>query len=98
MTDIYTRIDEAMIMSGLTSSQIKAIQDGAPIFGDNGQLDSLGLVRLISAVSSNFQDLEVDMFDMMEDLDVEAVDAFANRESIHAFVSRFVTAPAATVA
>lgn len=90
MTDIYTRIDEAMVISGLKPAQIEAIIAGAPIYGDSGQVDSLGLVRLISAVSSSFEDIGVDMFDMMADLDVEAVEAFADRASIHAFVSRFV--------
>ena len=98
MTDIYSRIDEALIMSGLKPAQIAAIQGGAPIYGDNGQVDSLGLVRLISAVSSSFEDCGVDMFDMMADLDVEAVEAFADRASIHAFVSRFVTGAESRVA
>jgi acyl carrier protein len=98
MTDIYSRIDEALIMSGLKAAQIEAIKAGAPIYGDNGQVDSLGLVRLISAVSSSFEDRGVDMFDMMADLDVEAVEAFADRASIHAFVSRFVSETESEVA
>ena len=92
MTDLYSRIDEAFIMAGLQPQQISAIQSGAPIFGDNGQVDSLGLVRLISAVSSSFDDMGVDMFDMMADLDVEAVDAFASRETVHAFLTRVLAA------
>lgn len=90
MIDIYARIDDALAMSGLKPAQIAAIKSGAPIYGDTGQVDSLGLVRLISAVSTGFQELDIDMFDMMADLDVEAIDAFADRESIHAFLTRFL--------
>ncbi|WGW04521.1 hypothetical protein [Tropicibacter oceani] len=90
MTDIYSRIDEALLMCGLQPAQVVAIKAGAPIYGDNGQVDSLGLVRLISAVSTGFQDMGVDMFDMMADLDVEAIEAFADRDSIHAFLMRFL--------
>lgn len=98
MTDIYTRIDEALIMTGLSTKQVVAIQAGAPIYGDNGQLDSLGLVRLISAVSTGFEDQGVDMFDMMTELDVEAIEAFASRESIHAFLTRVLASRQTEVA
>lgn len=90
MIDIYSRIDEALAMSGLQPAQLAAIKAGAPIYGEAGQVDSLGLVRLISAVSTGFQELDIDMFDMMADLDVEAIEAFADRESIHAFLTRFL--------
>lgn len=98
MTDFYTKIDDALIMAGLSSAQVSLIKAGAPIFGDAGQLDSLGLVRLISAVSTGFEDVGVDMFDMMFDLDVEAIDAFATRDTIHAFLTRVVGTQLSAVA
>ena len=88
MTDIYSRIHKALVMAGLDKRQIVAIRAGVPIYGENDQMDSLGLVRLISAVSTSFDDLGVDMFYMMADLDVEVVEAFANRDSVHAFLCR----------
>ncbi len=92
MQNVYARIDDALIMAGLPASQITQIKAGAEIYGDNGLIDSLGLVRLISAVSTGFEDMGVDMFDMMAELDVEAVEAFANRESIYAFLARILPA------
>lgn len=90
MNTLFDKIDDAMIMSGLTAQQVNQARAGAAIFGDNGLLDSLGLVRLISAVSTSFEDVGIDMFDMLVDLDVEAVEAFASRQSIHDFLTRVV--------
>lgn len=98
MTDIYSRIDEALTMAGLHPTQIASIRAGGTIYGEDGQVDSLGLVRLISAVSTGFEDLGVDMFDMMADLDVEAVEAFADRDSIHSFLARVLAQRPAEVA
>lgn len=92
MQEIYTRIDDALTMAGLHSKQVAEIQAGAQIYGDTGMVDSLGLVRLISAVSTGFEDMGVDMFDMMAELDDEAIEIFADRASIHAFLVRALPA------
>ena len=92
MQEIYSRIDEALVMAGLTGDQVKQIKAGARIYGTDGQVDSLGLVRLISSVSTGFEDFNIDLFDMMVDLDVEAVEAFADRNSIFEFMMRIIRA------
>ena len=82
------KIAEAMVMAGLTPRHVAEAQAGAAVYGHDGMLDSLGLVRLIGAMSGSLEEHGVDMFDMLQALDVEAVDAFASFASIRTFLGR----------
>lgn len=95
MPDVRTRILDALAMAGLSPSEITAVKGGTPIYGDAGIVDSLGLVRLVSAVSSSFEDLGVDMFDLLLEFDLEAASAFATLPAIEGFLSRTLGSPAA---
>jgi len=91
-------IRDAMIMAGLQPGQIEEITAGGAIFGETGQLDSLGLVRLIGALGQTLEERGIDLFDMMQVLDLEATDAFASLASIRAFVLRILADTPAEVA
>lgn len=88
------KIAEAMEMAGLSARNIAAAQAGATVYGDDGMIDSLGLVRLIGAISGSLEEHGVDMFDMLQALDVQAVDAFASFASIRAFLDQVLTSSA----
>lgn len=83
-------IGDAMVMAGLHPHQIQRIADGGPIYGDGGEVDSLGLVRLIGALGQTLEEHGIDLFDMMQVLDIEAADAFASLASLEAFVTRIL--------
>ena len=95
MPDVRARILDALAMAGLSSSEIAAVKGGTPIYGDAGIVDSLGLVRLVSAVSSSFEDFGVDMFDLLLEFDLEAASAFATLPAIEGFLGRALTPRAA---
>lgn len=90
MINLDSKINDALIMAGLSRPEIRKINDGATIFGSAGLLDSLRLVRLVSAISTGFEELDIDIFDMMVELDVETIDAFASRDTLLAFLERVV--------
>ena len=98
MINLDTKINDAMVMAGLSRGEITKINNGDQIFGKAGLIDSLRLVRLISAVSTGFEELDIDMFDMMVELDVEAIDAFAYRSNLVAFLERVTADKLQTVA
>lgn len=81
-------LQQALVMTGLDRTDIARAMDGASIYGERGMLDSMGLVRLIGGVSLGFEDLGIDMFDMLEALDANPAEVFADRPSIVAFASR----------
>jgi hypothetical protein len=85
------KIAEAMLMAGLSARLVEAARAGATVYGDDGMIDSLGLVRLIGAMSGSLEEHGVDMFDMLQALDVQAVDAFASFASIRAFLDQVLT-------
>jgi acyl carrier protein len=96
--DLNRLIQDAMIMAGLQAEQIDEITAGGAIYGEAGQLDSLGLVRLIGALGQTLEDRGIDLFDMMQVLDLEATEAFASLASIQSFVLRIMPATSAEVA
>lgn len=98
IVDLNTKIADAMAMAGLSRQEIRQIDDGEQIFGEAGLIDSLRLVRLISAISTGFEEFDIDMFDMMVELDVEAIDAFAFKSNLVAFLQRVVDGKMRTVA
>lgn len=89
-TNFDQMIGDAMVMAGLGSRQIDDIRAGAAVYGDTGQLDSLGLVRLIGALGQTLEERGIDLFDMMQVLDLEATAAFASLASIRSFVARIL--------
>lgn len=95
MLDVTAKVTEALrnalIMTGLGKDDIAHAMSGGQIYGERGLLDSLGLVRLIGGVSLGFEDLGLDMFDMLEVLDANPSEVFADKESIIAFTSRVVS-------
>jgi hypothetical protein len=84
-------LNNALIMTGLSRDEVAAVMVGGPIYGERGVLDSMGLVRLIGGVSLGFEDLGVDMFDMLEALDSNPAEVFADKASIVAFTTRVLT-------
>lgn len=88
MTDVKARILEALTMAGLGASDIAAVRAGTPIYGDEGVVDSLGLVRVVSAVSTGFEDRGVDMFDLLLECDLDAAAAFSTLPAIEAFIGQ----------
>ena len=94
MFDITAKVTDALknalVMTGLGKEDIAQIMDGHEIYGDQGLLDSMGLVRLIGGVSLGFEDLGLDMFDMLEALDANPAEVFADTTSIIRFTSRVV--------
>ena len=92
MYDIQAKVTEAlsnaMIMSGLPKRDITNVMNGATIYGDDGVLDSVGLVRLIGGVSVGFEDLGIDMFDMLEEMAANPAEVFSTKASILEFTSR----------
>lgn len=92
VVNLNAKISDAMVMAGLSRSEIGKINEGHQIFGEAGLIDSLRLVRLISAISTSFEELNIDMFDMMVELDVEAIDAFAFKSNLVAFLERVTEA------
>lgn len=95
MFDVTEKVTEALknalILAGLDKSDCARVMNGAQIYGDHGLLDSVGLVRLIGGVSLGFEDLGVDMFDMLEALDANPADVFIDKASIIAFTTRVLT-------
>lgn len=98
IVDLNSKIAEAMVIAGLSRHDIAKIDAGHQIFGEAGLIDSLCLVRLISAISSGFEELDIDMFDMLVELDVEAIDAFASKATLLAFLERIVDSRIRSVA
>ncbi len=92
MFDITAKVTEALrnalTLAGLDRDEVARVMAGGQIYGDNGVLDSMGLVRLIGGVSLGFEDLGVDMFDMLEALDSNPAEVFADKASIIAFTTR----------
>lgn len=89
------QIQNALVMVGLHQEQITNIQNGAPIVGDLGVLDSLGLVRLISALGAELEDQDIDLFDLLHDMDVSPDQAFSSHASISQFLRQVTLAPVA---
>ncbi|MEP4199144.1 MAG: hypothetical protein ABJL99_26255 [Aliishimia sp.] len=91
MFDVTAKVTEALgnalTLAGLSKDECSQVMNGAQIYGDDGLLDSVGLVRLIGGVSLGFEDLGVDMFDMLEALDANPADVFADKASIIAFTT-----------
>ena len=94
MLDVTAKVTDALrnalIMTGLGKDDIAHVMAGGQIYGERGLLDSMGLVRLIGGVSLGFEDLGLDMFDMLEALDANPGEVFADKASIVAFTSRVV--------
>ncbi|MGJ8628486.1 MAG: hypothetical protein ACSHXB_16110 [Sulfitobacter sp.] len=92
MFDVTAKVTEALsnalTLAGLSKEDSARVMNGAQIYGDNGLLDSVGLVRLIGGVSLGFEDLGVDMFDMLEMLDENPAEVFTDKASIIEFTSR----------
>lgn len=80
-------LKNAMIMSGLPKRDIANVLGGAMIYGETGLLDSVGLVRFIGGVSVGFEDLGIDMFDMLEEMAANPAEVFASKDSILAFIT-----------
>jgi acyl carrier protein len=97
-SDLDRMIGDAFVMAGLQPRQIAHIAAGGAIYGDAGQLDSLGLVRLIGALGETLEGRGIDLFDMMQVLDLEATEAFASVASIRAFVMRILSGTSIEVA
>lgn len=91
MYDVRAKVVDALVMAGVSKEHIAEIRNGAQIYGEGGILDSIGLVRLIGGVSLGFEDLGIDMFDMLESLDMEAATAFSDMKSIVEFTERVLS-------
>ncbi|WP_429933056.1 hypothetical protein [Agrobacterium vitis] len=91
MYDVTAKVSDALVMAGLGKEQIARAMAGGQIYGNTGVLDSLGLVRLIGGISIGFEELGIDMFDMLEALDANPAEVFTDVPSIVRFTQSVLT-------
>jgi hypothetical protein len=93
--DVTAKVSEALsnalVMAGLGRQDVIDVMAGGQIYGENGLLDSVGLVRLIGGITLGFEDLGIDMFDMLEALDANPAEVFTDKANIMAFTTRVLS-------
>jgi hypothetical protein len=83
MTDPKHIIRQSLENSGLGLSRINDIFSGAQIFGATGILNSLELVQFLASIS---EEMDIDVFDLIGDLDMSTSTAFNNISGLCLFI------------
>jgi len=83
MPDAKTAINLSLQQIGLGPNRIKDIFAGTQIFGTAGVLNSLELVHFIASLS---EELHVDVFVLIDDLDITSSTVFQNIDGLCRFI------------
>ncbi|AYC17027.1 hypothetical protein DZA65_00100 [Dickeya dianthicola] len=83
---LYTLLRDKLTAIGVDKGRIAEIFQGAPLFGEEGRLDSINIVTLIAVLSDHCEavyNLSGDLFDLTND---RVFDAFQNVTSLTRFL------------
>lgn len=83
MLDAKSTIKHALEQIGLGPTRIDDVFGGAQIFGPTGVVNSLEFVHFLSSLSEN---IRVDVFDLLGDLDIATSTIFRNIDELSLFV------------
>lgn len=83
MPDAKTAIRLCLEQTGLGPNRINDIFAGTQIFGTAGVLNSLELVQFIASLS---EELHIDVFVLMDDLDITSSTVFQNIDGLSRFI------------
>lgn len=84
MLDAKTIIRQALEQTGLGPSRLDDIYGGAQIFGPTGVVNSMEFVQFLSVLS---EDIRVDVFDLLGDIDIITSTIFSNIDELSSFVA-----------
>ncbi|WP_299961147.1 hypothetical protein [uncultured Roseobacter sp.] len=84
MSDAKTIIRQALEQTGLGPSRLDDIDGGAQIFGPTGVVNSMEFVQFLSVLS---EDLRVDVFELLGDVDIVTSSIFSNIDALSGFVA-----------
>ncbi|WP_112804224.1 hypothetical protein [Rhizobium sp. SYY.PMSO] len=88
MLDIRSIIRFSLEQSGLGPTRIGEVLGGTQIFGPTGILNSLELVHFVARLS---EELNLDVFTFMSDLDITSSTAFRSIDDLSRFIEGKVT-------
>lgn len=88
MRDIRSIIRFSLEESGLGPTRIREVLCGSQIFGATGILNSLELVYFVARLS---EELAIDVFTFMNDLDITSSTAFQSIDDLSRFIEGKVT-------
>jgi acyl carrier protein len=88
MRDIRSIIRFSLEQSGLGPTRIGEVLCGSQIFGATGILNSLELVHFVARLS---EELDIDVFTFMSDLDITSSTAFQSIDDLSRFIEGKVT-------
>ncbi|QWT42904.1 hypothetical protein [Dickeya dadantii] len=83
---LHTLLRDKLTAIGVDNGRIAEIFQGAPLFGEEGRLDSINIVTLIAVLSDHCEaayNLSGDLFDLTDD---RVFDAFQNLTSLTRFL------------
>lgn len=83
MLDTRSTIQQALKETGLGPTRVRDILDGAQIYGPTGILDSLEFVHFLSSLSDQ---IGVDAFELLGELDIATSTIFRNIDELALFV------------
>lgn len=84
MLKAKTIIRHALEQTGLGPSRLDDIHSGAQIFGPTGVVNSMEFVQFLSVLS---EDLRLDVFDLLGDVDIVNSSIFSNIDELSSFVT-----------
>ena len=82
MVDFVPAIKQALRNIGLDSQRVTTAVNGGELYGEAGVLDSLDFVRFISELTQQLDGIEVDVFELVENLDENLPGAFRSIEAL----------------
>ncbi|MER9408705.1 MULTISPECIES: hypothetical protein [unclassified Mesorhizobium] len=83
MLDTKSTIRHALEQTGLGPTRIDDVLGGAQIYGPTGIMDSLEFVHFLSSLS---EQIRVDVFDLLGELDIATSTIFRNIDELSLFV------------
>lgn len=83
MLDAKSTIRQALEQTGLGPTRIDEVLSGAQIYGPMGVMDSLDFVRFLSSLSDQ---IRVDVFDLLGELDIATSTIFRNIDELSIFL------------